>query len=285
MTISALTAARHQDKGWYGGGVKSDSPPPITEGSAGEGLSRFLAARFLASVDGVGNPAAGYENSNQWLSTSRNDYVNTTKATDDGPDAVTGCSLLFIYYLFSQLGFAVEDIIAAAADTLGGVFRNLTGEITANPFPRFKRLVDSYFPGTTTITRGNLDNPFPLKNLRSTPGEILWHNSSTNETQIWFWDGHRVIRRATVVGDDGLPAFVGPPWTIVGQGHFNPRDNPDILWHYSSTNETQIWFMKLDTIDERKTVVGEDGQTPALVGPPWSIVGTSFIRPAALGWV
>ena len=253
---------RAHNRGWFGAG---------TEGSQGEGLSRFLAARFL-SFNGLGNPPAGFDNSNRWLASNRLDWVNNIRAGDDGPDEVTGCSLPFIYYLFSQLGFPVDDIIAAGANTLGGVFRNLTGEITANPFPRFKRLIDSYFPGASIITGGNLDDPFPLKNLRSTPGEILWHNSMTNETQIWFWDGHRVIGRATVVGEDGRPAFVGPPWNIVGHGHFNLGDNPDILWHNSSTNETQIWFMNLHRVIRRATVVGEDGR-PAFVGPPWSIVG------------
>jgi hypothetical protein len=46
--------------------------------------------------------------------------------------------------------------------------------------------------------------------------EIIWHNSSTNETQIWFMDRHRLTGRATVLGEDGRPAFVGPPWSIVG---------------------------------------------------------------------
>jgi len=254
---------RAHNRGWFGSG---------TEGSQGEGLSRFLAASFLA-FNGLGNPPAGFDNSNAWLSTARPDYVNNVKATDDGPDDVTGCALLFIYFLSAQLGFAIDDIIAAGANTLGGVFRNLTGEITANPFPRFKRLVDSYFPGTSTITAGNLDNPFPLKQLRRTPGEILWHNDVTNETQMWFWDGHRVIGRATVVGEDGKPAFVGPPWTIVGNGHFNLTGNADIVWHNSQTNETQVWFMKLHKVAGRATVLGEDGK-PAFVGPPWSIVAT-----------
>jgi hypothetical protein len=142
---------RAQGRGWYG---------QNTEGSEGEGLSRFLGAQFLA-VNGLGTPRADFANSNLWLSSSRSDYVNTIKATDDGPDVITGCALLFIYYLFSQLGFGVNAIVAAGANTLGGVYRNLTGK-TDDPFPFFKMLLDNAFPGTTTITTGNLDNPFPL---------------------------------------------------------------------------------------------------------------------------
>jgi hypothetical protein len=118
--------------------------------------------------------------------------------------------------------------------------------------------------------------------------DIIWHNSSTNETQIWFMgEGapfHRVTSRATVVGEDGNPAFVGPPWSIVGTGDSLSGDEREILWHNSSTNETQIWFMSRHRVTGRATVLGEDGR-PAFVGLPWGIVGTSFIAPSVLGWI
>jgi len=143
---------RAQGLGWYG---------DHTEGSEGEGLSRFLA-RQLLDTNGLGAPPSGFDNANSWLSSSRADWVNNVKGTDDGPDEVTGCTLLFIWYLFSQLGFSIEEIVAAGAGNLGQVYRNLTGD-TADPFPFFKRLMDTAFPGTSTITGGtNLDNPFPL---------------------------------------------------------------------------------------------------------------------------
>lgn len=142
---------RAQGRGWYG---------TNTEGSEGEGLSRFLGAQFLLT-NGFGNPPTGFVNSNSWLSSSRADFVNNINLTDDGPDAITGCSTLFIWYLFAQLGFSINAIVAAGAPTLGGIYRNLTGD-TADPFPFFKQLMDTAFPGTSTITSGNLDNPFPL---------------------------------------------------------------------------------------------------------------------------
>ena len=139
-----------QGGGWFG---------PGTEGSDGEGLSRFLAAQFLV-LNGLGNPPSGFTNSNLWLSSSRPDWVNKT-AANDGPDQFTGCSLLFIYYLFNQLGFSLNAIVAAASPSLAGVYYNLTGD-SADPFLAFKLLLDTAFPGTSIITRGNLDNPFPL---------------------------------------------------------------------------------------------------------------------------
>ena len=142
---------RAQGAGWYGTG---------TEGSEGEGLSRFLAAQVLAA-NGLGLPPAGFQNSNTWLATSRADFVNNINLTDDGPDAATGCSLLFIYYMFAQLNYSIRYLFAAGAPTLGGVYRKLTGE-SADPFPGFKQIIDTAFPGTTVITTGDLDNPFPL---------------------------------------------------------------------------------------------------------------------------
>lgn len=153
---------REQRLGWYGSG---------TEGSNGEGLSRFLSARMLAN-NGLGLPPAGFDNSNRWMNSTRDDFVNNINATDDGPDAITGCSLLFIYYLFSQLGYTEAQIVAAGARTPAGVYNKLTGD-AGDPFPFFKSLVGSAFPGTQTIPGPNLDNPFPI----------------ARPLQVWTWDG------------------------------------------------------------------------------------------------
>jgi hypothetical protein len=110
--------------------------------------------------------------------------------------------------------------------------------------------------------------------------DIVWHNSATGETQLWLMDGSRVTGRATVLGEDGKAAFVGPPWSIVGAGNFNGRD--DIVWYNSATGETQLWLMDIQHVTGRATVLGQDGK-PALVGPPWSIVGIKgFTRDRAL---
>jgi hypothetical protein len=102
--------------------------------------------------------------------------------------------------------------------------------------------------------------------------DILWHNSSTGESQIWFMNRQQLTDRATVLGQDGRPALIGPPFSIVGVGDFDGDKKADILWHNSSTGESQIWFMNRHQLGFRATVLGQDGK-PALIGPPFSIVG------------
>ena len=102
--------------------------------------------------------------------------------------------------------------------------------------------------------------------------DIVWHNGQTNETQVWFMNGHRLVERGTVLAEDGNPIFVGLPWSIVGVGDMNGNGKADIVWHNGQTNETQVWFMNGHRLVERGTVLAEDGN-PIFVGLPWSIVG------------
>ncbi len=104
--------------------------------------------------------------------------------------------------------------------------------------------------------------------------DILFRNSSDNGMQSWFMNGPRITGRAPVVAEDGKTnMLVGPPWSIVGVGDFNKDGGADILWHNSSSNGTQIWFMDGARISSRATVTSEDGKAPMLVGPPWTVVG------------
>ncbi|HET7015014.1 MAG TPA: VCBS repeat-containing protein [Streptosporangiaceae bacterium] len=94
--------------------------------------------------------------------------------------------------------------------------------------------------------------------------DLVWHNSQTNETQIWFMNGNRIVRRPTVVDESGQPIFIGAPWSIVGSSDIDTDGTGDIVWHNSQTNETQIWFMNGNQIRERKDVVDtEPSPTPS----------------------
>src|SRR5437763_9814952 len=45
--------------------------------------------------------------------------------------------------------------------------------------------------------------------------DILWHNASTGETQMWLMKGVRIARRTTVLDENGNAIFVNTPWSIV----------------------------------------------------------------------
>ena len=133
------------------------------EGIRGEGLSRFLGWQMIQAKGLSTGVAGGFFVANDWLNSSRADFVNTTgDLNDNAPDAATGCTTLFTYYLNSQLKFSIPNIIQNGQSTLGGVYSKLTGD-GGDPFPFFARLIGQSFPGTNTITAGpNFDDPFPL---------------------------------------------------------------------------------------------------------------------------
>jgi hypothetical protein len=83
-----------------------------------------------------------------------------------------------------------------------------------------------------------------------------------------------VTRRATVLGQDGAPAFVGPPFSIVGSGDMNDDGKPDLLWHSAASGETQIWYMDSHQVTGRATVLSESGGD-ASVGLPFRITGSN----------
>jgi len=190
-----------------------------------------------------------------------------------------GCALAFIFYLNTQLGFTISQIIAAGSVNLASAYRNITGD-TANPFPSFKHQLDVTYPGTSTITGPNPDNPYPIEK------KVAWHNSSTNETQFWFMNVERIARRATVVDEDGAAALVGPPWRILSlrTGDITGDGNSEILWHNSLTNDIQFWFMNGPQIKGRNAGADENGAI-IRVGEPWSNAGvTGLASDSAILW-
>ena len=103
--------------------------------------------------------------------------------------------------------------------------------------------------------------------------DLLWHNGSTGETQIWHLNGHALASRATVLGENGTALLVGAPWNIVGSNDMNGDRKPDIIWYNAATGATQVWHMDGHKVSGRATVVDENGSA-ILIGPPWSIVGS-----------
>lgn len=200
-----------QSKGWgFSEGFSNEE-------SCGEGLSLFLTTQFqiangLTGIGLINNGAPDV-----WLNTSlpasnpastefdssgnfgpagthygsRADYVNSIKGwAGNGP--ATGCSILFIYYLFHQLGFTIPAIIAAApgldssgnpigGECLRGVYRNLTGD-SSDPFPYFASLLAATFPPdqVSSIAGPNTDDPWPIAFLSFVGAKNNWGKDEIN---------------------------------------------------------------------------------------------------------
>jgi hypothetical protein len=173
-----------QNKGWFA----SDGS---NEGSAGEGLSRFLSTEFLIQRN-FGWSMAGFDTARFWLNSPRADYVNNIDQHDHAPDEKSGCATLFIYYLSYQLGYDLRRVIAAAAPTLAGVYQNLTGD-SADPFPAFKRMLDSAFPPdrTAVVPGPNPDNPYPLNVFKPevpVSARVFWQMNPGRNAVNLNWD-------------------------------------------------------------------------------------------------
>lgn len=172
-------------------------------GTRSETLCRFLHSIFLAEhleAADTGWLSRNYYGVTQlWLNSVRADYVNTAAVGDGAPSAETGCGVLFLYYLRDQLGYTVPQIIAAGrlADTLADIYHTLTGD-SADPFPRFKGLIDGGYPSLVRsgIVGPNPENPWPIGAPVLTdalPGGVLivqaaWGADPALNDTLWSWE-------------------------------------------------------------------------------------------------
>jgi hypothetical protein len=152
----------------------------IFEGAQGKGwIANQSHGEALSQVAGftiVPEEAVRFIGPQTWLDTSvppppptppppsRPDFVSNTGPTDT--NAVSyGCGVLFLYYLRSQLGFSMRAIVQAAANTLEGVYHNLTQDSAV--FNTFADLLASKFPPGIPSGLTGSTNPFPIPSSHS----------------------------------------------------------------------------------------------------------------------
>ena len=206
-----------QNIGWFQGS---------NEGSKGEGLSRFLSGQFLAENGFLGlGMDADYAVADLWLNSSRQDFVNNAP-DDNGYDATNGCTTLFIYYLFSQLGYGINQIVGAGASTLAGVYRNLTGDNT-DPFPLFKGILRSLVPVADLLVGGRTQFRRPLPAARCR----LFRRLALGKRSLLFVDRRRPepLPQQMAGARQGKPAPERhrgdkPQWPTALFGHLGGRD-------------------------------------------------------------
>lgn len=108
-----------------------------------------------------------YQVSQAWLNSARDNFVDNDPGNKDNLFAV-GCETLFLYYLLHVVGKDIPQIVAAGADNLGDVYRNLTGK--SDGWTSFSNLVADHFPaaaagfGSFTYSVPG-DNLFPVPSL------------------------------------------------------------------------------------------------------------------------
>ena len=123
--------------------------------SAGEGLSRLCAIERAS----LGYTSEYHVTVNTWmLSAARADWISQSKPTDTDDDS-TGCAMLFLYYLHSQLYVSIPHIIQQGGGTLEATYHAVTGK--NGGFGALRALLDSYFPLSQTPPLAT-NNPFPL---------------------------------------------------------------------------------------------------------------------------
>jgi Carboxypeptidase regulatory-like domain len=185
------------------------------EGSKGEGLSRFLGAQFLAANNEGIVPPQGFQVLPSWLNSPRANFVDNNP-DDHNPDATTGCTTCFIYYLHDQLGFSTNAIIAAGAPTLASVYTNLTGKTDA--WSAFSGLVNLHYPPIDPV-RGPItyhpltDSLFPVPDLADIISGVQLMSGSTISTPILDLNG-TVSAEVTIQLTSHEPAVLSLPPSV-----------------------------------------------------------------------
>jgi hypothetical protein len=126
-------------------------------------LARFLGAQFLTAQRRLDlQSSGGFGVAEHWLNGARLDLLHPANPALDAP-ARTSCATLFLYFLYTQLGYTTLQIIGTRTRDLAGLYRSLTGD-DADPFVRFRILLaDAWPPSQPAELPGpNVDDPFPL---------------------------------------------------------------------------------------------------------------------------
>jgi hypothetical protein len=127
--------------------------------SNGEALSRVLPAEIFP-----GAQTPDLMTVPDWLYKKdpggrlRQNWIDQTDANDSNSFSV-GCSVLFLNWLHFSLDYSWNRIVSAGAETLAGVYQNLTGR--SDGWQRFKVLVDNQFNSSKPHVTN--DNPFKLR--------------------------------------------------------------------------------------------------------------------------
>ena len=148
--------------------------------SDGEGLSR-MAVGMLHPASYYNGTYLGGPYVNGWLqSAARDDWITTNEPSDTDGDSF-GCSLLFLYWLHSQLGHSMPEIITKAGATLEATYHALTGQFGG--YEAFTDFLAPFFPiGQTAALK--TDNPFPILTGQQRTVQLDLEQQSNGATNV-----------------------------------------------------------------------------------------------------
>jgi hypothetical protein len=73
--------------------------------------------------------------------------------------------------------------------------------------------------------------------------DLVWQ-LSTGEVNVWFMTGTDRFGSNSIKDHATQTILTGPaPWRLTGAGDTNRDGFPDLIWHNSSSGETQEWFL------------------------------------------
>jgi hypothetical protein len=203
-----------QGREWYGSvGLFNNAD----EGSMGESLSRFLAAEFLAATGVSSSIFTGFHVGGKWIDAASRDNFVDISMDDIQPHMITGCGVLFLAFLRHELGFTIQQIIAAAAPTMAGVHTKLTGMTDA--WTSFRDLVNLHYPQDGSIYASPLDNVFPVADLAAfdTARQLTWiTNGQSNVAYVRLTHGLPVDVQVTLTSSE--PTIVSVPAMVATDG-------------------------------------------------------------------
>ncbi len=104
--------------------------------------------------------------------------------------------------------------------------------------------------------------------------DILYWNSNTGRTRIWYMggtDGH--VRQDSLNIDPNGSSYPGTAWIPEYVADFNGQDAPDILYWKRTSGKTSIWYMGGTDGNVRQSYATVDPNGASFPGTAWEPVG------------
>lgn len=251
-----------QGKGW------------IENWSNGEALSRTCAAILYP------NRAWLFQTGQQWLNSTRPDWVDTSEHTDQ--DVVsTGCGTLFLNYLAYQLNLRWPNIIVAGAPTTNSLAETATTLGVATPWSNFSSLI------TTNLPPGSFLPPKPTSfGQPPEPTDAPYPYGPTPPTVPILYTRHNLADDGTshtgslsdspdIIVKNNPVANPQATYSTPASINSDTESDPDVFAGKPNYVYLRVWNRGTDAANVFATVYWSQPST--LVSPNlWNLIGSAY---------